>query len=153
MKRFVLLRSTLLTLLMVFVYAALPMNAQTWLFVGYEDSTGGTGITLPNNTTYRLGVGVCWSDPVQTSGKATKLILNYPSGSFPFADPCPGQMKMLEVQERGAAYAVTIASSGSSTTLNVPKYAASNPTIQVLSFATTLPATVNMNGIVDTAGP
>lgn len=87
------------------LFFALTGNAQTWFKVAAEDPSASA--TLPAGTVYRLGSGTCWSDPV-TVTKLLTLTVYWPTGIFPFADPCPGVAKELDIQETATAQTVTV---------------------------------------------
>jgi hypothetical protein len=83
-------------------------HAQTspiWFKVATEDQS--ISVVLPAGTIYRLGSGDCWSDPVTVSA-VTTLRTYWPSGDYPFADPCPGVAKELDIQETATAQIVTV---------------------------------------------
>jgi hypothetical protein len=82
-------------------------SATAWETIAPE---GDYVVTIPAGATYRLGdyTHNLWSTPVTVSVATTFRPLSYPSGQFPFADPDPGTVKELDVQELATPQTVTV---------------------------------------------
>lgn len=78
-------------------------HAQAWTLVAPESSS--TTLTIPAGTTYKFGIDDCpsagdvpaFSMPITVAADTTFSPLNWPSGVFPFVDPCDGSVKSLYV--------------------------------------------------------
>jgi hypothetical protein len=100
-----------LALLTVVLFITATGQAQTWYKVADESTSN--SLTLPVGTTYRFGVAGCptagapgWSDPTPVTG-TDFVIASVWYSSFPFADPCPGVTKEVDVLETTAVQTVT----------------------------------------------
>lgn len=114
--------------------AGLTCDGQTWIKIAVESTT--TTVTLPVGSIYRLGSGTCWSANTTTI-TVTPLALYWPSGSFPFVDPCPGVAKELDVLETAIAQTVTTVIAGKSSVVTVPALSKPPPTSTTYTFSCT----------------
>jgi hypothetical protein len=104
-------------------------HAQTWFQVAQESAS--STLTIPAGVTYQLGTTSCaatgaaaWSAPITVTAATTFSPLSMSvAGVFPFADPCAGYVKTLDVQETSAAQTLTL----NGAPFQVPALASSAP--------------------------
>jgi hypothetical protein len=63
---------------------AIPLHGQSWYKVATESPQ--TTIAMPAGTTYRFGLGTCWSGSITVTAQTT-LTANFPFSSCPNVPP------------------------------------------------------------------
>jgi len=124
------------------VISSAPLFAQTtstptWFTVAHEDSA--IAVTLPAGTTYRWGTPTCagannsatWTQYTVTAQTTISPLSNASVNPFPFADPCYGTAKELDVLETSTVQTVSVSNSSSGT-----------PTTVAMVVPSIVPATV-----------
>jgi hypothetical protein len=116
--------SSLRKLSVLAVISAAPLCAQTattpaWFAVTQESAT--TSVALPAGTTYRFGTANCgaqngaaaWtqvtvSQPTTISSVSMSMVYATGINPFPFADPCGGTAKELDVLETASVQTISV---------------------------------------------
>ncbi len=79
---------------------AIPLHGQSWYKVATESPQ--TTITMNAGTTYRFGLGTCWSSPITVTSKVT-LTANFPFSSCPNVPP-----KEIDILQTAVAQVVVV---------------------------------------------
>ena len=95
-----------------------PLFAQTtttpsWFTITQENVN--VSVTLPAGTTYQMGNAAsnCWAQVTVSAATTISPVSmsNQYAAQFPFADPCPGIVKELDVLETATAQTISVTNS------------------------------------------